>query len=387
MKRHLRNQVLALMALALPAQGQVACNGATEGYLLNWSDHPVTAGTTAASIDVIRDGELSGTSASEPVQVDFAFSGATYALEAGQPTNSNFLTGGNGTAESSYSWIIDLNQTDDTLVLTIDFERVVYDLDFDLFDIDILWPSDQNGQTTGGFRDNVVVTGYNTTANTTILPALSTPYLNGTQGQVAPSTVYIGNPLAANRAIANPSNNNGNSNPDEDLGNMDVTFSSGVNRVVIEYTTPSDYFNSVNPQRQAIGIYDLDFCVPRGANLTYDKTVALHSETSEDCANIPGTPQDTPEAAIPGACLEYTITIGNVGSGPSTNTTISDTLNQNMIFAAASHTGFDTSDPAFDFQVPTSNTDCGSSSCLVRMEGATIPSGGAGFITVRTVLK
>mgnify|MGYP006970173825 CR=1 FL=1 len=83
------------------------------------------------------------------------------------------------------------------------------DLRFEIFDIDYLAAT--NG--TGGFRDSVIVTGYNARGGS-VLPELTTPYNSGSQGQTAPSTVYIGSPIASNRGAGNPSNGNGASNND-----------------------------------------------------------------------------------------------------------------------------------------------------------------------------
>jgi len=90
---------------------------------------------------------------------------------------------------------------------------------------------------------------------------------------------------------------------------------------------------------------------------------------------------------VPGSCFQYDITINNVGSGVSNKTTISDVLSEKMLFAGATISGFTQTDATFAFTKPTAMTDCGLTSCLVRVTNGILASGATGKITVRTILK
>jgi len=260
LNKKIRNLFFAslLGLFAVPVAAQVTCNSATEGYLLDWNTQNYTAGSRTFSSAITRIGTTSGGAGSDPVNVGVGFTGVVSALESGQPVNSTAFTGGKGTTQRSLSWINDFVQMNDIMTITITFAEPVYNLRFEMFDMDLNNPN-LNNNTAGGFRDTITVTGYSST-NATVLPALTTPYNSGSQGQTTPSTVYVGNPLAANRAIANSSNNNGAAGTNEDLGNVIVTFSTPVQRVTMDYGTRSDYFNTSNPARQAMALYDLSFC-------------------------------------------------------------------------------------------------------------------------------
>jgi len=374
---------MVLCALALPAVAQQACNAATEGYYMDWNQQSYTRGSRSFSTSVRRDGTASGDLDAEPVALSLAITGATNRIVTNYPVNSNFLQGGYGTGASSLSLVIDLNAMNENLRTTVNFDRAVEDLRFEIFDIDYLAAT--NGS--GGFRDSVIVTGYAANGST-VLPALTTPYNSSAQGQVAPSTVYIGSPIASNRGAGNPINGNGASNNDQNLGNMIVRFSEPVVRFTIDYSTRDDYFSTTNPQAQGIAIYDFDFCIPRKKpNLTFDKSVRIHAEVPTGCGTIPGAPDPEARAAVPGTCFQYDIDITNNGAGTSNNTTVSDVLSDTMIFAGATVSGFTQSAPTYAFTTPAPMTDCGVTTCTVRVRDGILPAGASGKITVRTILK
>jgi len=85
--------------------------------------------------------------------------------------------------------------------------------------------------------------------------------------------------------------------------------------------------------------------------------------------------------------MEYVITVDNSGPGTSYGTNVSDILDESMIFAGASQSGFDTSDPGFSFSTPAASADCAVVTCVVEIASAKIAPGGQGVITIRTILK
>ncbi len=372
-----------LCAVASPGVAQQACNASTEGYYMDWNQQSYARGSRSFSTSVRRDGTSSGDPDADPVGVSLSMSGATNRIVSNYPVNSNFLQGGYGAGANSLALVVDLNAMNENLRTTVSFDQPVDDLRFEIFDIDYLAAS--NGS--GGFRDSVIVTGY-TESGSSVLPALTTPYNSSTQGQVAPSTVYIGNPIASNRGVGNPRNGNGASDNNQNLGNMIVSFSTPVDRITIDYSTRSDYFSSWKPQMQGIAIYDFDFCIPRKEpSLTFNKSVSIHSSAPSECGTIPGSADPQARAAVPGTCFQYDIDITNVGDGTSNNTTVSDVLSSDMIFAGAAVSGFVQTDPNYAFVTPAAQTDCGVATCTVRLENGILPAGASGKVTVRTILK
>jgi len=382
----LRSVIAALYCLvALPVAAQVSCNSASEGYLLDWNTQTYPGGALSFSTNIIRNGSTANGPGADPIGVGITFSDRTETLDAGYPVDGSTFTGGKGAAAQSLAWINDFAAMDDRLTITLIFSEPVYNLTYEMFDMDLNNPN-LNNNTSGGFRDDVTVTGYSA-SGATVLPRITTPYNSNAQGQTAPSTVYVGSPIASNRAIANTSNNNGASGSTQDLGNMIVTFSNPVKSVSMRYGTRSTYFNTTNPARQAMALYDLNFCSPKKPSLTYEKTVKIHSELPENCGTIPGASDPEARAAVPGSCFQYDIDIRNIGAGTSNKTTISDVLSDNMIFAGATVSGFSQTDPGFAFTTPAPMSDCGLISCLVRVKDGILASGAAGKITVRTILK
>lgn len=124
------------------------------------------------------------------------------------------------------------------------------------------------------------------------------------------------------------------------------------------------------------------------------KDVSVFAQTpnaTNDCAVIPGTPA-TPVAdqyAIPGACVEYTITATNTGAATATNIDIADTLPTDLTFIAASASGFST---AGSFTtIPTANQDCNATPCVVEYTAAELTDGSTtptvGVVTIRALVK
>lgn len=378
------------MFLGAPASAQVICNPSSEGYLLEWNAAGWSSpGSLSHTVDVIRDGTSQSDFDAEPVSVTVSFSGATNRFTLGGPDVTSDITGGAGLSERSVFIPADFTAMDEVITMTVEFSRPVDLLKFEIFDIDMVSTPGFFGGS-GGFRDNIVVTGENTDEGISgLLPDITTPYNNSAQGQTPPSVVYVGAPLVSNRAIANP-NGQGveNAGNDEDIGNAIIDFSSRVDKVTVAYSTPSDFFNTNDPQTQAIALHDLDFCVPRTPELEASKTVFIFRQDGVGCDIFPGTPPSDPaaQAAIPGACVEYELEVENIGSGASDETDITDTLDGRFIFAAARISGI-TPGTGYSFNTPTTMTDCGLSTCKIEVENGVIASGNTGTILVRAVLK
>lgn len=140
-------------------------------------------------------------------------------------------------------------------------------------------------------------------------------------------------------------------------------------------------------------------------NLTATKVVTAISEpgSSDPFTPISDCDTATPVAgakAIPGACVEYVITVVNSGSIAADTLVISDTLPAEVTFvsatfsAPASGTGFD-DDPAVGaagpvLTAPTTPADSncdGSTNCVITLNDALLPAGRTGTITIRALVK
>ena len=139
-------------------------------------------------------------------------------------------------------------------------------------------------------------------------------------------------------------------------------------------------------------------------DLTATKVVTAISEPGTSDPFTPISDCDTatavPDAkAIPGACVEYVITVVNGGSVAADTLVISDTLPAEVTFvsatfsAPASGTGFD-DDPAVGaagpvLTAPTTPADsnCNGSNCVITLSDALLPAGRTGTITIRALVK
>ncbi len=121
------------------------------------------------------------------------------------------------------------------------------------------------------------------------------------------------------------------------------------------------------------------------------KNVSVFSQDGTGCATIPGSPASGAQYSVPGACVEYTITVENTGGTAASSIVINDILDDNLEFVAASATGFTGggfSSPA----LPSANTDCSGGVCEVNFAGGTLAAGSVatpttGVVTIRALVK
>lgn len=108
------------------------------------------------------------------------------------------------------------------------------------------------------------------------------------------------------------------------------------------------------------------------ADIMATKAVSVFSQDGSGCATIPGSPA-TPtdeQYAIPGACVEYTITVENEGGALATNIDLVDNLPAGLTFVGASFSGF-TGTPSFSPALPAVGAECDDTSQLTIAEGGT----------------
>lgn len=124
------------------------------------------------------------------------------------------------------------------------------------------------------------------------------------------------------------------------------------------------------------------------------KTVSVFSEDGTGCASIPGTPPAGVQYAIPGACVEYLITVTNNDEDrAATGINVSDTLPAELIFQDARV------QPGSDFNgtpvvsEPAQDTDCTANACVVGLTGVSLPAANSatdpsvGVLVIRALIK
>lgn len=187
------------------------------------------------------------------------------------PNVGNYFNGGLSPVENVLQVVSNQANQTGAVVLSITLPRSFTGLQFSVFDVDF---------GAGNFADRLTVTGSN--GGTSVNPTLT----NGVVNFVSGNTV-IGDGAAGNN---------------EGTGNVVVTFTSAVDTITIRYdnhtTAPAD------PNQQGIGIHDITVCDPF-TTLSVSKVSTVLSDP------VNGT---TDPKAIPGATIEYLITVTNTGS-------------------------------------------------------------------------
>lgn len=211
------------------------------------------------------------------------------------PVGTNIVTGGLGAAEVSVVQLVDLASRNDVVTTTVALPAKMQGAQFRIIDVD---------SSPNQFADRVRVIGR--LNGTTVTPVLT----NG----------------SANYVIGNEAFGNGSSANTESNGNVVVTFSQPIDTVVIDYGNHSAAPD--NPGQQAISLHDMTFCLPT-TTISSTKTSAVMS----DPVNNTNNPK-----AIPGAIIEYCITIANTGISPATAIAIADNLPTNVTYIANSMT-------------------------------------------------
>ncbi|MEE4537339.1 MAG: hypothetical protein V2J51_02460 [Erythrobacter sp.] len=188
------------------------------------------------------------------------------------PTRQNVINGGTG--DFALALVGEQTSRSDAIVMNIALPGVAQNAQFAIFDVDFF---------RGQFADRVEVIGRLNGA--TVLPTIT----NGT----------------ANEVVGNVAFGLASSDSDSGAGTIFVTFASSIDAIEIRYANhdaaPGD------PGLQGIAIHDLVFCVS-AARLSVTKVSAVLSDPINGSAE---------PKAIPGALVEYLITVANIGDGPA----------------------------------------------------------------------
>lgn len=266
----------------------LACSAGSS--LFDWDIQAWTAGATAGSF------ALTG-----PGTVGFAITNtngvflnnATYGGQS--PAKQTAMTGGLGTAQNSLIELVDLVDQSATVNTTLTLGNAVPAAQFTIFDIDFA---------TNQFADKVTVTGY--LNGVSVLPTLT----NGSANWVSGNSAF-GDVTSAD--------NQGN-------GNVVVTFSSAIDKIVINYGNHS--YAPVGPGQQGVTLHDFTFCKP----ITSISVTKVSSVLSDP---VNGT---TNPKAIPGAVVEYCILVSNTGTNTLSTIAASDSLPASFTYSAGTMT-------------------------------------------------
>ena len=187
------------------------------------------------------------------------------------PTVNSTITGGLAVPEPGLTVIADQPNLAGEVEITITLPRTFNGVQFTIFDVDF---------NTNQFSDRIEVIGNRGAAS--VLPVLTNGNANVVTGNVA-----IGDVLSGDA---------------EPQGNVVVTFTDPIDSITIRYgnhtTAPA------NPGQQGINLHDIIVCNPF-ADLSVTKVSTLISDP------VNGT---TNPKAIPGALVEYLITVANTGT-------------------------------------------------------------------------
>ena len=196
------------------------------------------------------------------------------------PTVFNAFTGGLTPGEDTLTVVADQADQSGEVVITITLPRSFTGVQFSVFDVDF---------GVNQFADRLEVVGSNGGAT------VNAQLTNGNVNFVSGSAI-IGD---------------GAADSDTGLGNVVVTFTQAVDTITLRYgnhtTAPA------NPGQQGIGVHDIFVCTP-----DVDLTVSKVSSIIADPINGTTNPK-----AIPGATVEYLVTVSNTGLDSAFPNTVS----------------------------------------------------------------
>lgn len=243
--------------------------------LFDWDGPEIswTAGSTSNSFALNTFGNIGFTVTNPGAYLNNAQFGGQ------SPTLQDTFTGGLNPAQRSLAVVVNQANRTAAATVTISLPRSFRGVQFTLFDVDFA---------ANQFADRVTVTGFN--GSTAVAPVLTNSNSNYVTGNTA-----IGD---------------GASDNDSPAGNVVVTFTEPVDRIVVSYgnhtSAPSD------PGQQGIGLHDIAYCLPT-TTLSVTKVSSIISDPVNGTAN---------PKAIPGALVEYLITVRNLGSEPTDPDTV-----------------------------------------------------------------
>lgn len=321
--RHFLQAILALAAFAAaPALAQTSCN-ATNRYTLDWDSQTpknTNLGTGSRNFTVTNG-------AGSTVTVGMSFAGdITHYIDSGYGQTPNISVqnvGGIGASENTLFLAVDFAGYASSIAtlgtnvaaVRFNFSTPVREITFKTMDIDY---------SAAQFRDWVQISG--TDGVTTYIPSISTPYgrNNSTSpGVTAPGVSYVGAGTVSGATIANGQiAGTGISALNQDYGTVTSVFAQPVTQIEVRYANGPSSTMTGTAGIQSISIHDISFCPLPVINIAKTSTVV------SDGIN-PTNPK-----GIPGATVDYTITVTNTGGSTVDlgSTSIADILPADVTF-------------------------------------------------------
>ncbi|MGY6535543.1 MAG: hypothetical protein ACXIVG_09390 [Pararhodobacter sp.] len=125
---------------------------------------------------------------------------------------------------------------------------------------------------------------------------------------------------------------------------------------------------------------------PALADLEAEKDVMVFSEDGSACNDPSASPPTEPEnpAAIPGACIQYTISVQNTGPVAAQAVNLTDALPASLTLVNAVLNGWDETGPDFAFNfIP----GCSGGTCGVEVQNGIIPANTTATLTIRATIN
>lgn len=186
------------------------------------------------------------------------------------PAESDANTGGDPSSGNSLHQFLDFSDRFQTATTVITLPNAVPGAQFTIFDVDFA---------ANDFADLVTVTG--TYQGATVIPELTNGTANFVVGNTAIGDITSGNTSGA--------------------ANVEVTFDQPIDTITIVYGNANSAPDI--PDGQAITIHDITFCAP-SASISVTKISSILSDPVNDTED---------PKAIPGALVEYLISVSNTG--------------------------------------------------------------------------
>ena len=209
------------------------------------------------------------------------------------PTRQNVFTGGLATAPFSLGQVTDQANQSGRATTTITLPEIMRGAQFTIFDVD---------SNPGQFADLVTVEGRYKGA--VVIPTLT----NG----------------VANYVVGNSAYGDGASDSNAANGNVVVTFSQPIDRIIVSYGNHAAA--PVDPGQQGIAIHDITFCRPT-TTVVIEKTSRLLSDPVDD---------GDVDFYLPGSRVEYCLLASNIGDTSANEIRMADLLPDFVSYSAGS---------------------------------------------------
>lgn len=309
------------LATASAAQAQTSCD-ANNRFTLNWdaqTPQNTALGTGARTFTVTN-----ALGASVVVTMTFAANTTSYINSGfGQTPNVSVQnTGGIAAGEFTLflatdfaAYTTDLGSNTNVAAVRFGFSVPVREVTFRMLDIDFA---------AGQFRDWVRVSGTN--GATTYVPVLTSPYGRNNvsnPGITAPGVTYVAPGTTAGATfVSGDLVGTGAATATQDFGNIVAQFAQPVTQAEVRYGNGPASTMTGTAGVQSISIHDISFC-PLPA-LAMVKTSAPATTVITDPNRF----------AIPGADIDYTLTVTNSGGSTvdAASATVADVLPANVTF-------------------------------------------------------